>query len=143
MSNFIRIVAAGLVLASVIGCSDKVKPTIAQTEPGVRAYLIGAKARTCGGNVSIDQLTITRIGEYEDKYSGWPVYAIFSVTCAEGSSFSTWNNDDTSSTKWATIVRQKMDGGYECYIPEEFRERENQLSREMDRLPTDMTPKTK
>jgi hypothetical protein len=36
-----------------------------------------------------------------------------------------------------------MDGGYECYIPELFRERQNDLGRQMDRLPTDMTPKTK
>ena len=143
MGYFIRILAASLILALLIGCSDKVKPSIAETEPGLRTYLIGEKAKSCGGTVSIDQLTITRIGEYEDKYTGWPVYATFAITCVEGSSFSTWTNEDTSSANWASIVRQKMSGGYECYVPEVFRQRENELGRQMDRLPTDMTPKTK
>ena len=143
MGYFIRMLSTSLFLALIIGCSDKEKPSIAEAEPGLRAYLIGEKAKSCGGTVSIDQLTITRIGEYEDKYTGWPVYALFSVTCVEGSSFSTWTNEDTSSTNWASIVRQKMSGGYECYVPEVFRQRENELGRQMDRLPTDMTPKTK
>jgi hypothetical protein len=143
MGYFIRILAASFILALLVGCSEKVKPSIAETEPWVRAYLTGEKAKTCDGTVSIDQLNITKIGDYEDKYGGWPVYALFSVTCVGGSSFSTWTNEDTSATNWTTIVRQKMDGGYECYIPELFRQRDNALSREMDRLPTDMTPKTK
>ncbi|MCX6144089.1 MAG: hypothetical protein NTZ35_12820 [Ignavibacteriales bacterium] len=143
MGYFIRILAASLVLVLIVGCSDKVKPSIAEMQPGVRAYLLGEKQKTCGGTVSVDHLTITKIGDYEDKYGGWPVYATFSIACVEGSGFSNWTNEDTSSTHWVTIVRQKMDGGYECYIPEIFRERDNSLSREMDRLPTDMTPKTK
>jgi hypothetical protein len=143
MGYSIRILAASLILVLIAGCSDKVKPGIAESEPGVRAYLLSEKQRTCAGTVTVDQLTITKIGDYEDKYNGWPVYAIFSVACVETSSFSNWTNDDTSSTHWVTIMRQKMDGGYECYIPEQFRERDNGLSREMDRLPTDMTPKTK
>jgi hypothetical protein len=143
MGFCIKVLAASLILVLLVGCSDKVKPSIAESEPGVKAYLLGEKKRTCGGNVTVDQLTITKIGDYEDKYGGWPVYAIFSVACVEGSGFSNWTNDDTSSTHWVTIMRQKMDGGYECYIPEIFRERDNSLSREMDRLPTDMTPKTK
>jgi hypothetical protein len=71
------------------------------------------------------------------------VYAMFAVTCVEGTSFNSWTNDDTSSTKWASIVREKGSGGYECYIPELFRVRENDLGKQMDRLPTDMTPKTR
>ena len=140
-SLFMALSKLNLVL--LVGCSDKVKPSIAESEPGVRAYLLAEKQRTCAGTVTVDQLKITRIGDYEDKYGGWPVYAIFSVACVEGSGFSNWTNADTSSAHWVTIMRQKMDGGYECYIPEIFRERDNSLSREMDRLPTDMTPKTK
>jgi hypothetical protein len=143
MGNFIKILAACLIMVIIIGCSEKVKPSIAETEPGVRAYLLGEKRKSCGGTVTVDQLTVMRIGDYEDKYTGWPVYATFSVACVEGSSFSNWSNQDTSSAHWVTIVRQKMDGGYECYVPEIFQERDNSLSREMDRLPTDMTPKTK
>ena len=143
MGYFIRILAASVILALLIGCSDKVKPSIAETEPGLKTFLIMEKGKTCGGTVSVDQMAIAKIGDYEDKYGGWPVYAKFAVTCVEGSSFSSWTNEDTSSANWTTIVRQKMDGGYECYIPELFRERQNDLGRQMDRLPTDMTPKTK
>lgn len=143
MSYFIRILAASLILALLIGCSDKVKPSIVETAPWLRTYLIGEKAKSCGGTVNVDQLTLVRIGEYEDKYGGWPVYATFAITCVEGSSFDTWTNEDTSSTNWISVVREKLSGGYECYVPELYRQRQNQLSREMDRLPTDMTPKTK
>jgi hypothetical protein len=143
MRHFVRIAAACLFTSLLIGCSEKTKPSIAETEPLLKTYLIGVKAKSCGGTVSVDQLTITRIGDYEDKYGGWPVYALFAVTCVEGSGFSSWTNDDTSSAKWASIVREKQSGGYECYIPELFRERDNELSRQMDRLPTDMTPKAK
>jgi hypothetical protein len=143
MHYFIRILAVCVMVAILAGCSEKVKPSIAETEPLLKSFLIGEKARTCGGTVSIDQMTITRIGDYEDKYGGWPVYAMFAVTCVEGTSFNSWTNDDTSSTKWASIVREKGSGGYECYIPELFRVRENDLGKQMDRLPTDMTPKTR
>jgi len=143
MGYHIRILAASLILVLLIGCSDKVKPSIAEAEPGLRAFLIGEKGKSCAGTVNVDHLTIVRIGEYEDKYAGWPVYATFAITCVEGSSFSTWTNEDTSSTNWASIVRQKLSGGYECYVPELFRQRENDMSRQINQLPTDMTPKTK
>ena len=143
MGYFTKIVAVIVIIAGVMGCSDKVKPSITQTEPLLKRFLMDEKQKTCGGPVSVDQMTITNIGEYEDKYGGWPVYALFSVACTEGSAFSNWSNDDTSAAHWVTIVRQKMDGGYECYIPELFRQHDNALSREMDRLPTDVTPKTK
>jgi hypothetical protein len=143
MGFFIRTVAIGLVLSLFAGCSGAPKPSIAETEPLLKAFLTAEKAKSCGGTVSVDQMTITRIGDFEDKYSGWPVYAKFSVACVEGSSFSTWANDDTSGNNWVSVVREKYGGGYECYVPELFRQRENELSRQMDRLPTDMVPKTK
>ena len=142
MKNF-KMSAVMVLVVMMIGCSDRTAPSIAETEPLLRTFLTGEKAKTCGGTVNVDQMSIVRIGEYEDKYGGWPVYATFTFVCVEVSSISSWTNDDTSSTKWVSVVREKSSGGYECYIPELFRQRENELSRQMDRLPTDMVPKTK
>jgi hypothetical protein len=135
----LAVVALGLIVLS--GCSQDEKPTAQQVEPSLRAYLIGEKARNCGGRVTVDRLSITNIGDYDDKMGGWPIYATFGVTCVEGSNFSTWNSDDTSSTSMASVVRKKLSGEYECFMPEIFREKENQMQKQMDLLPTDVAPK--
>lgn len=134
------LVVFGFVLIS--GCSQDEKPTLQQAEPVLRAYLIGEKARSCGGGtVTVDRLSVTKVGEYEDKMGGWPVYATFGVTCVDGSNFSTWNNDDTSANAFASVIRKKLSGEYECFMPEIYRERESQMQKQMDALPTDLLPK--
>ena len=133
-----RILAVILTLTIFIGCSEEQKPSTTEVEPLLKAYLIGEKARSCAGTVTVDRISVARIGDYEQKYGGWPVYATFGVTCVEGSSFSVWNNDDTSKTAIVSVVRQKLGGGYECYMPDIFREKDNALSRQMDALPPGM-----
>ncbi|MBM4160273.1 MAG: hypothetical protein FJ217_04145 [Ignavibacteria bacterium] len=135
MAYAARLLVLGLSVLLLVGCSGSKKPTVAEVEPALRTFLTMEKGRSCAGSVTVDHLTITKIGEYEEKYVGWPVYATFAVTCVEGSSFSTWSNDDTSTTSFTSVVREKLNGGYECYIPEQYRQRENPLAPQIEALP--------
>lgn len=141
MRNFAWMLVLALCLTTMIGCSEDRKPTAAEVEPALKVYLIGEKARTCAGKVTVDRLSITSVGEYDDNLGGWPVYATFGVTCVEGSSFSTWSNDDPSNKTMASVVRKKLSGEYECFMPELFRQKESQLGRQMDALPQDLFKK--
>ncbi|MEK6755653.1 MAG: hypothetical protein AABZ02_05830 [Bacteroidota bacterium] len=135
MAHFARLLVIGLSAYALTGCSEHKQPTVAEVEPALRTFLVIEKGKSCAGSVAVDHLTITKIGGYEEKYVGWPVYATFAVTCVEGSSFNTWSNDDTSTTAFTSVVREKLGGGYECYIPELFRQRENPMARQLDALP--------
>jgi hypothetical protein len=128
----------GLSVLVLVGCAGSKKPTTAEIEPALRTFLIMEKAKSCAGSVSVDHLTIIKIGDYEEKYVGWPVYATFSVACVEGSSFNTWSNDDTSTTVFTSVAREKLSGSYECYIPEQYRQRENPVARQIEALPPGM-----
>ncbi len=130
----------------VSGCSQEDKPTMDQVEPALKSYLIAEKRKSCGGSITVDRLSVTRIGDFESKLDGWPVYATFVVACAEGENTSTWQNDDTSAAAFASVVRKKLSGEYECFMPAQFQQTQNAMQKQMDALPPDMTqapqPKT-
>jgi hypothetical protein len=127
-----------LSLLIMSGCSLDEKPSTEQVEPALRAYLTMEKAKSCGGTVTVDRLSILRIGDFESKLDGFPVYATFGVTCTEGSNFSVWNNDDTSSTGLTTVVRKKSTGEFECFMPDVFKERQNAMQKGVDQVPQEM-----
>ncbi len=122
----------------VSGCSEDNKPTTDEVEPALKSYLIAEKRKTCGGSINVDRLSITKIGDFESKLDGWPVYATFGVTCVEGDNPSTWQNDDSLSTNWVSVVRKKMSGEYECFMPKQFQEGQNAMQKQMDALPQDL-----
>jgi hypothetical protein len=123
----------------VSGCSQDERPTTDQVEPLLRTYLIAEKRKSCGGSITVDRVTITRIGDFESKLDGWPVYATFGVTCAEGDNTSVWQNEDTSATAFASVVRKKQSGEYECFMPAQFQQSQNAMQKQMDVLPQDLT----
>jgi hypothetical protein len=128
---------AGLLFAA--GCSSEGSPPSAEeVEPALKHYLIMEKAKTCGGTVTVDRLSILKVGEFESKLDGFPVYATFGVSCVEGSGFSNWNSDDTSTTNFTTVVRRKMSGEIECFMPDLFKERQNAMQRQQNTLPQDV-----
>jgi len=83
-------------------------------------------------------VTILKIGEFESKLDGFPVYATFGVTCSEASGSSPWVSDDTTMSKFTAVVRKKTSGEFECFMPEQFQERRNAMERQTDVLPPDM-----
>ena len=141
----ISLLLLGVLGLFIGGCSQDEKPSVDDVIPALKTYLIMEKAKSCGGTVSVDRISILKIGDFESKLDGFPVYATFGVTCQESSNFSTWNSDDTSTVKFTAVVRKKMSGEFECFMPDLFKERQNAMERQQEALPSDMmkteTPK--
>jgi hypothetical protein len=129
-----RTVILFLLLAVFGGCTSDTKPSTDEVEPALKAYLIAAKAKTCSGRVEVDRLAVTEVGEFDKRWEGWPVYATFSVTCYEGGNRSTWNSNDPSDKVMASLVRRNTTGDYECFLPDMFREAEEQLKKQMENM---------
>jgi hypothetical protein len=123
-----------LLLGAFVGCSSDTKPTTDEVEPALKAYLLAEKARTCGGTVAVERLSVTDVGDFDKRWGGWPVYATFSVTCYDGGNRSTWNSNDPSSKVMASIVRRNAVGDYECFLPDMFRAAEEQMKRQMENM---------
>lgn len=118
----------------MIGCSEDI-PSTDQVEPALRTYLIAEKAKSCNGSVTVDRVSINKVGQFDSKLDGFPVYATFGVQCSEGT---VWRNDDTSTTSTTIVVRKKISGEYECFTPEIFRQRQNDMQKATNNVPDDM-----
>ncbi len=135
MNSSYRNLVLALGILIVGGCSSDDKPTVDQVEPALKTFLVMEKAKTCGGTVSVDRVSINKIGEFESKLDGYPVYATFGVTCSDGT---LWASDDTSTANFTTVVRKKSSGEIECFMPEQFQQRRNAMERQTDAVPQDM-----
>jgi hypothetical protein len=135
MNTIYRFIALSLGVLVISGCSGNDKPTVEQVEPALKTYLVLEKAKTCNGTVTVDRVSILKIGDFETKLDGYPVYATFGVVCSEGS---VWTSDDTSTATFTTVVRKKMSGEFECFMPEAFQQRKNAMQRQIDALPQDL-----
>lgn len=135
MNSLYRLLAITLGILVFSGCSEDDKPSVEQVEPALKTFLVLEKAKTCGGTITVDRISIHKIGEFESKLDGYPVYATFGVTCSEGSP---WISDDTSTAKFTAVVRKKTSGELECFMPEQFQERRNAMERQTDAVPQDM-----
>ena len=138
MNTTYRLIVLTLGLFIVGGCSQDEMPTVEQVEPALKTYLVMEKAKTCGGTVSVDRVSINKIGEYDTKLAGYPVYATFAVICADGSNTSSWISDDTSTATFTTLVQKKSTGEFVCFMPEGFQQRRNAMERQTDALPQDI-----
>jgi hypothetical protein len=132
MHSFVRSLVLGLSLLAFVGCSGDEKPTAEEVEPALKAYLIAQKGKTCIGTVTLNRMSIQRIGDFDKQFGGWPVYATFSVTCKEGSNSTTWNSDDPSSKAMASLARKTASGDIECSMPAMFQNAEEQLKQQLE-----------
>jgi hypothetical protein len=129
-----RTVILCLLLAVFGGCTGDTKPSTDEVEPALKAYLIAAKAKTCSSRVDVERLAVTDVGDFDKRWGGWPVYATFSVTCYVGGNRSTWNSNDPSDKVVASVVRRNAAGEYECFLPDMFREAEEQMKKQMENI---------
>jgi len=130
--SLVRRLVLGLSLLAFAGCSGDEKPTAEKVEPALKAYLIAQKAKTCNGTVTLDRMSIQKIGDFDKQFGGWPVYATFSVTCKEGSNSTTWHSDDASSEAMASLARKTASGDIECFMPAMFQNAEEQLKKQLE-----------
>ena len=122
----------------LIACSDDDKPNLDQVEPALKSYLTTEQARTCSGTVTVDRVSILKIGDFESKLDGFPVYATFGVTCSGINGNSTWSSDDSSMAKFTAVVRKKTTGEFECFMPDAFKEQRNAFQKGTDQVPDDL-----
>jgi hypothetical protein len=129
-----RMVILSLFMWTFIGCSDDTKPTPDEVQPALKSYLLAEKAKTCNGRVEVERLTVTSVGEFDKRWGGYPVYATFSVTCFDGGNRTTWNSNDPSEKVMASLVRKNSAGDYECFLPDMFRDAQDQLKKQMENM---------
>ena len=106
-----------VLLLSTQGCGGSgAKPSNEQVKKPIKTYL--KKQHKCSGDITVDKLIITKVGDYDKNFEGWPVYAIFDVNCQEGGISTTWKGD--GSDKAMTAVIRRGLGGYEAFMPKIF-----------------------
>ncbi len=106
-------------------------PTPEEIKPKLVAFLLKEGEETCSGKYTIDHLSDITIGEYFDRYGGWQVFASHQTTCREGSSTYTYDGLDGPSRKVAVAWLRKRYGTYELFIPEFFKEAQEELNRKL------------
>jgi hypothetical protein len=129
-----RITIACVLLVAFAACSDDTKPTTDEVEPALKTYLLAEKAKTCNGRVEVERLTVTEVGDFDKRLGGWPVYATFSVTCVEGGNRTSWVSNDPSDKVMTALVRKNAAGDCECFIPDMFRDAQEQLKKQMENM---------
>jgi hypothetical protein len=129
-----RMIILSLFLWTFIGCSDDAKPTPDEVRPALKSYLLAEKAKTCNGRVEVERLTVTSVEEFDKRWGGYPVYATFAVTCFDGGNRTTWNSNDPSQKVMASLVRKNSAGDYECFLPDMFRDAQDQLKKQMENM---------
>jgi hypothetical protein len=126
-----RLIIATMLLGGFIGCSDDTKPTPDEVAPALKSYLLAEKAKICNGRVEVERMSVTSVGDFDERWGGWPVYATFAVTCYDGGNRTTWNSDNPTEKVMASVVRKNAAGEYECFLPEMFRVAEDQMRKQM------------
>jgi hypothetical protein len=116
------------------GCAGDTKPTRDEVEPALKAYLLAEKAKNCGGHVTVENLKVTNVGDFEKRFGGWPVYATFAATCIDGENKSTWNSNDPSEKVMTCVCRKNSADEYECFMPDMFRAAEEQLKKQLENI---------
>jgi hypothetical protein len=129
-----RITIVCMLLVVFAACSDDTKPTTDEVEPALKTYLLAEKARTCNGKVEVERLNVVGVGDFDKQWGGWPVYATFAVTCFEGGNRSTWESNDPSDKVMTSLVRKNVAGDYECFMPDMFRDAQEQLKKQMENM---------
>ncbi|MCX6144090.1 MAG: hypothetical protein NTZ35_12825 [Ignavibacteriales bacterium] len=129
-----RITIVCMLLVAFAACSSDTKPTMDEVEPALKTYLLAEKARTCNGKVEVERLTVTGVGEFDKQWGGWPVYATFAVTCFDGGNRTTWESNDPSEKVMTSLVRKNAAGDYECFIPDMFRDAQEQMKKQLENM---------
>jgi hypothetical protein len=108
--------------------SSDAAPSAAEVEPALRSFLSTGK-----GNCSVGHLSDVSIGERNEQFGGWPVYASHEETCQEGDSSVTYSGlEDAAKQVAVAFVRRGAGGGIELYVPQFFKEARQQMQGALD-----------
>ena len=114
-------------------------PLEGDVKPALESYLIAEHQKRCTGKVSLDHLSVTRVGDYDQVMGGYPVFAGFSTTCQSGGNRETFNGEGSSNAA-AAYVRKSISGAWEAYMPDIFRQGQAQASKQVEEMMKKMQP---
>lgn len=118
------------------------KPRPDEIEPLLREYLTGdLEEKDCPDGLTIEGLTIVKVGDYDGAMGGWPVYADSKVRCDSGKLHTTFDSSKNPQAV-SVFVRRDKEGNLECFMPEfaekamaDFNRAINKMADSMDTHP--------
>lgn len=128
----LEMLCVGLLL-SLCGCGDGTStqaPSAAEAKSALASYLVAEHQSRCQGRVTLDHLSVTRVGGFESNMGGYPIFAAYSTTCRHGASSETVNGMGQADAA-AAYMRRPARGGWEAYMPDIFRRAQLQLDRQI------------
>jgi hypothetical protein len=142
MQAILAMSCVALVLC-LAGCGDGTQgtpPSEAEAKSALTSFLVAEQQAHCRGSVTLNHLSVTRIGRYEGNMGGYPVFAAFSTTCRHGGSSETVNGTGQTNAA-AAYMRKSSSGAWEAYMPEIFRQAQMRADRQMEEMLKKLQPR--
>ena len=130
-------VLMGMVVLALSGCQRYEvgpKPSIAEVEPALKAYL--AAQQTGSGSVTVSQLSVTGVGDFSKEMKGWPVYGnSYAIKRQQGANTvtTTWHPSGSNGKVAMAYARRTANGTIECFTPEIFQNAEKEMNDTMQK----------
>jgi hypothetical protein len=127
----------GIIVLLLAGCQKNgggSKPSITEVTPVLSAYLAAQEAASGAGGVTLDQLSVTSVGDFNKDMGGWPVFAgSYAVTHHEGvtTTHLTWRTPGSNTA--AAFARRTGNGAIECFTPEVFQKAQKDINSAMQK----------
>jgi hypothetical protein len=132
-------VLMGIIVLGLSGCQNDgagPKPSTTEVEPALKTYLTAKEASSGSSSVTINQLSVTGVGDFSKDMGGWPVYAAsFVVTHHQGVTTitETWHPSDSNKNVAVAFARRTANGTIECFMPEFFQKAEKDMNSAMQK----------
>lgn len=125
-----------IAVVAVLHYRSHAAPSTHEVESALRVYLSSPASQNCAGTMLLEQLDDVRVGEYQEQFGGWPVYAVHRESCQEENHSSGYpvrstqtydGRRDAERNVAVAFVRRSMRGGVEVFVPGLFRDGERQM----------------
>jgi len=127
----------GIFFLFLAGCQKDgggAKPSITEVTPALSGYLASEEAASGAGSVTVDQLSVTSVGDFNKDMGGWPVFAAsYTVTRRQGVTtvHTTWTPPDAKTA--VAFARRTGNGAIECFTPAIFQKAQKDLNSAMQK----------
>jgi hypothetical protein len=106
-----QVFGIGICLIGMSGCGPK-KPTLDEAKALFDRDFV---TKPCSGQAIVKQLEVIRIGDFIERFKGFPVYADYTYTCSENAGDYV---DVVYADKPAVLIRSTKSGeGFELFGP--------------------------
>ena len=95
------------IVVVITGCARSfAMPSAEELQDPIERYLVNQQA--CSGTVKVERLRIDRVGDYDRELGGWPVYAVFEVSCRQSGYTETWTGGDSDEVIKLDLFGQRL-----------------------------------